>query len=131
MRRLYSTFAHGLPGVGLLVMRLGAGTALIDSAIERLRAGLPIESAVLHALAACAGVFLAVGLWTPIAGGLVAIIGIWTALSRLEHSWTPILLGTLGAALVMLGPGAWSLDARRFGWKRINVGDRGYTQGNK
>ena len=32
------------------------------------------------------------------------------------------MLGTLGVALALLGPGGWSVDARLFGWKRI--GDR-------
>jgi hypothetical protein len=30
-----------------------------------------------------------------------------------------LLVATFGAALAMLGPGLWSVDARLFGWKRI------------
>jgi hypothetical protein len=35
-----------------------------------------------------------------------------------------LLLGTAGAALAMLGPGLWSIDARLFGWKRIEAPPR-------
>jgi len=38
--------------------------------------------------------------------------------------WADVLLPTLGASLALLGPGAWSADARLFGWKRIDVRDR-------
>jgi hypothetical protein len=31
------------------------------------------------------------------------------------------LLAGLGAALALLGPGAWSVDARLYGWKRIEI----------
>jgi hypothetical protein len=34
-----------------------------------------------------------------------------------------MLLGTLGAALALLGPGGCSVDARLFGWKRIDIRD--------
>jgi uncharacterized membrane protein YphA (DoxX/SURF4 family) len=37
---------------------------------------------------------------------------------------THILLATLGTAVALLGPGAWSVDARLFGWKRINIPNR-------
>jgi len=30
----------------------------------------------------------------------------------------------MGAALVLVGPGAWSIDRRLFGWKRIDVRER-------
>jgi hypothetical protein len=32
-----------------------------------------------------------------------------------------VLLGTLGVALALLGPGTWSFDARRSGWERIEI----------
>jgi hypothetical protein len=35
-----------------------------------------------------------------------------------------LLLATFGAALAMLGPGQWSVDARLFGWKRIEPSPR-------
>ena len=106
-------------------MRLVAGAGLILQAITALRARPPIGMATLDMLLAIAAMLLLAGLWTPIAGALVAMIELWTAFfSHPPDPWTFILLGTFGVALALLGPGAWSVDARLFGWKRIYLGDR-------
>ena len=124
MRRLYSTFAHGWPGVGLLLMRLVVGIALIDRGVTRLWSHPSILLTILSVLTAGAGLLLIAGLWTPIAGALVAVMEVWKIFLLPENLWLYILLATLGAALAMLGPGAWSIDARLFGWKRIDIRDR-------
>ena len=124
MRRLFSTFARGLPGTGILFMRLVAGTALVARAIAILGGGPRLGPAILQAIAIGAGLLLLAGLWTPIAGALAAVIYIWEMFSVPGDLWTKILLGTLCAALALLGPGAWSVDARLFGWKRIDIRNR-------
>jgi len=105
-------------------MRLIIGVVLVARSIIELQNALPIGLAVIHTLAIAAGILLLAGLWTPIAGVLLAIIEIWSAFTHPHDPWSYILLGTLGAALAMLGPGAWSVDARLFGWKRIDIRDR-------
>ena len=89
-----------------------------------LRGGTAIGAAIFHVLGAVAGILLLGGLWTPIAGVLVAILALWQAFSHPGNPWSCIMLGTLGAALALLGPGGWSVDARLFGWKRIDIRDR-------
>jgi len=105
-------------------MRLVVGIAIVVRGVTTLRGGLPIAPALLCVLAVGAGLLLLMGLWTPIAGALVAIIALWNAFSQPGDPWPSILLGTLGAALALLGPGGWSVDARLFGWKRIEPPDR-------
>jgi uncharacterized membrane protein YphA (DoxX/SURF4 family) len=124
LQRLFSTFAKGWPGTGLLCLRLGAGIVLfhngvvgsVESAQQQHFLELLIEAGV--------GLFLCAGLWTPIAGGAAAIIGLWGAFWRSGDPWSQILLAILGTGLAMLGPGAWSVDARLFGRKRIRIPDR-------
>jgi len=120
LRRLFSTFAPGAPGVGLLLLRVVAGVALIAPAIARLRAEAPAPPLIPVILGTGSGTLLIAGLWTPVSGAMVALIEIWSALSQPGDPWTNVLLGAIGGALALLGPGAWSVDAKLFGWKRVN-----------
>ena len=65
-------------------------------------------------------------------GALVALDEAWIALSLYspsrEEMWIHILLGMLAVSVAMLGPGAWSIDARLFGRQRFDI-DR--TRGRK
>lgn len=119
MLRLFSNFAHGAPGLGLLLLRLAVGIALASHAVMALRSGPPVGPTVLNVLAGVVGIVLLVGLWTPVAGTILAILAGLSAVMHPADPWTCIFLGTLGAALALVGPGAWSVDAYLFEWKRI------------
>jgi putative oxidoreductase len=71
-----------------------------------------------------AGMLLIAGLWTPIAGTAVALLELWQLVTLAGDRWVALLLGTIGGALAMLGPGLWSVDARLFGWKRVEAPPR-------
>ena len=119
MRRLFSTFAQGWPGAGLLILRLIACSAVVVSGLGRLGVAQPGEPAILQVAAIIAGGLLLVGLWTPVSGCLVAAFALWALIVKCGDPWSNILLAAIGVALSMIGPGVWSLDARLFGWKRI------------
>ena len=71
-------------------------------------------------IGAAAGILLLVGLWTPIAGGVIAGVEVWMAFSNGGNPLISIMLATFGFTLAMIGPGAWSIDARLFGRKHLD-----------
>lgn len=119
MQRLFSTFANGWPGRGLLLQRLLTAAALFSSTIAHIGEPAPIGLTLLRMIAAGAGILLLAGLWTPVAGTLVAVLELAIVFLGARDPLAPVLLATLGGTLAMIGPGAWSVDARLFGRKRF------------
>jgi uncharacterized membrane protein YphA (DoxX/SURF4 family) len=105
-------------------MRLVAAIVLLDRGATKLWSDPSIQLSVLSVLAIGAGLLLLAGLWTPVAGTLVAAITVCKIFLIPGNLSIYILLGTLGAALAMIGPGAWSVDARLFGRKHIDILER-------
>jgi len=123
LQRLFSTFADGWPGRGLLLQRLFTGAALFHCGIAYLRTAPQVGPVAPQIIGAGAGTLLLVGLWTPLVGALIAMVELWGAFSHPGDPWIPIMLGVLGVSLAMVGPGAWSIDARLFGRKHIHTPD--------
>jgi putative oxidoreductase len=125
LQRLFSTFANGWPGRGLLLLRLLTSAAVMHQALAAFHEASPSVPQTPEVIVAASAVLLLVGLWTPIAATLVAIAEVWIGLSRYFRQsgdpWYPLMLAALGVALAMLGPGAWSIDARLFGRKHIDL----------
>ena len=104
----------------MLLLRCCAGVQLI---LEGLRQLFDHAAWTAHGLGfaqlltAC---LLIVGWLTPVAGPCAALLVIGLAMS--DNLWElHIAQAGIALGLLALGPGAWSLDARRYGRKHIDV----------
>jgi putative oxidoreductase len=113
VQRLFSTFAGGWPGAGLLIQRLLVGAALLYYVATT--PGATVAGPQL--VGALAGLLLIAGLWTPLAGVAGACAQTWIAFSA--HAVFPAALGVLSVTLSLIGPGEWSIDARLYGRKHF------------
>jgi putative oxidoreductase len=105
----------------MLLLRLATGGTVICHGVAVLLSGVAFAPAAFHVLLILLGGLLLAGLWTPIAGTLVMLGTIEEMF--LHPSWRAefLLLAIIAVALTLLGPGAWSLDARLYGWKQIKI----------
>lgn len=131
LQRLFSVFPRGRAGVGLLVLRTAIGLIAVWQGARLLStagsAGLEAGAGLTGLMAILVGTALIVGVLTPCAAALVAIgvalsdvraiVPILMAQDRLAHG----LLLIDAVSLVLLGPGAFSVDARLFGSREIQI----------
>jgi putative oxidoreductase len=120
MQRLFSTFPNSAPGAGLLLLRVCVGGQLL---LEGLHHAFNHASWSVHGLGIAqllTGSLLLLGSWTPAAGVCAALLAIGLALS--DNRWElHIAQAGIALGLLTLGPGAWSIDARLYGRKHIDI----------
>jgi putative oxidoreductase len=121
MQRLFSTFPNGWPGCGLLLLRLTCSAAPLVIGMADPSGG-PVDAASWFRLFSyLTGALILAGLWTPLAASCHAVLQAVIAGAGADSAPASLLLASTCASLVMLGPGAWSIDARLYGRKRIDL----------
>jgi uncharacterized membrane protein YphA (DoxX/SURF4 family) len=134
LQRTFSGFPSGCPGFALLLLRFGVGgTSGLQSVFLIAATHHAVGSTLAAALVIITSLALVVGLMTPIAtavlclGGIVATIdlGIVGYMPLFESAFSRLEFIVMSAALICLGPGAFSLDARLYGRREIEVNGNG------
>jgi uncharacterized membrane protein YphA (DoxX/SURF4 family) len=88
-----------------------------------------LETLLLGLIATAGGAALLLGFATPVAGLLASLGSLMGALPSFPHpglnlfetGTSVVLVLIMTAAIVLLGPGAYSLDARLFGRRQIVI----------
>ena len=108
----------------MLLLRAVFGANLLIPAIPALMQANGIAATLDGVLCGLLGVLMLAGLWTPIAGVLAAAVALVHGFAHTADARLALLLAAVGVALALLGPGGWSIDARLFGWKQIEIPNR-------
>jgi uncharacterized membrane protein YphA (DoxX/SURF4 family) len=125
----FSGFPGGRSGFALLILRGVPGLILVGQGLLYFRGTRPFSEMPCALSAIIAGLLLTIGLITPVVAFLVVLSAAGVALALLplcapylfdsRVSETFALANLL--AVLLLGPGAFSIDARLFGRREIII----------
>ena len=104
----------------MLLLRIAASMPMIVTGMAQLSGG-PVEALWIRLCGFLLGALLLAGFWTPFAASLQALLQALLAFTGTAFEWTHLIHALIGLSLVMLGPGYWSIDARLYGRKRIDL----------
>jgi hypothetical protein len=119
MQRLFGTFPNRRAGLALLILRLAVAAALVSGA--RLYPGP--ESELILALSRITAILIVVGWYTPLVAVSAALVSLCSFRVCREPALNVLMIAIL-VAIGLLGAGAYSVDARLYGRRRLVFGRR-------
>jgi uncharacterized membrane protein YphA (DoxX/SURF4 family) len=121
MQRLFGTFPNRGAGLALVILRVTVAVVLMSGARLCPGPGVGAGVEVLATLAGIAAVLLMVGWYTPLAAGLAVLVSLGTLWFCHETTVNVLIIAIL-VSISLLGAGAYSVDARLYGRRRLVVG---------
>jgi len=127
-------FPDGSHGAGLLLLRVAGGAVLITEGVAYLgdKDDLGLLALVVFSVSCVVGLLLLIGFLSRLVALVAAVIGVgilfaWFPKVNAAQPVTPMtaaLFAVIALAVICLGPGAYSLDARLFGRREIIIPTR-------
>jgi uncharacterized membrane protein YphA (DoxX/SURF4 family) len=140
-RSTFPIFPDGAPGFGLILLRIAVSATLLYAGVSQILSWreLRMSSLLIATLAATCGLLLLFGLFNRLGCSVGALIGLGVDLALIP---VPVLnissvkvsaafTVAIAIALLCLGPGAYSLDARRYGRREIIIPARPRSSENR
>jgi uncharacterized membrane protein YphA (DoxX/SURF4 family) len=139
LQKHYSSFPGGVPGIGLLILRASKGVAtalyggIVIACFERITTDQfsYFSNLILGLLLIAGSIFLILGLLMPFVLTVLAASELGAVAVRLmiaeqmpndKFGWILLFLFvSITIALFFVGPGAYSIDARLYGRRRIFI----------
>jgi uncharacterized membrane protein YphA (DoxX/SURF4 family) len=128
LQRTFTNFPSGPVGAALFFLRAVVGSTAIAEAALSLTGNFSAMRCAAAVPAALAGLALLPGLLVPLAsallaaeGALILIFSQAGLLTLLESRMALFEFIVMATVLAVLGPGAASVDARRFGRREIEI----------
>jgi uncharacterized membrane protein YphA (DoxX/SURF4 family) len=130
LQRFFTAFPFGWPGVALLFLRLTvAALVAAQGAIDLLSFGHSSGFLIMGVLQVLAGIFLSLGFYTPVTAASLCLGIACSSLPFLAPAaWslfcakqTVILAAVMSGVIVLIGPGAFSIDSYLFGRRELVI----------
>lgn len=102
-------------------MRAGQCAHVLRQGSTHLTEDSSLPLSLLQGLEFVTSGLLAIGLWTPIAGLLQSMMEFRWMYAMGHYDDANFQAALMALCLSLLGPGAWSIDARLFGRRRIRI----------